>query len=37
MKRGYKINEVPGSQIAEQPGGLGLRLLISIGYGKYLI
>lgn len=37
MKRGYKVNEVPGGQIAEQPVGLGLGLLTSIGYRKYLI
>lgn len=37
MKTGYKINEVPGNQIAHQPGGLGPGLLTSIGYNKYSI
>lgn len=34
---GYEINEVLGNQIAHQPGGLGLGLLTSTGYGKYSI
>lgn len=34
---GYEINEVLGNRIVRQPGGLGLRLLTSIGYDKYSI